>query len=78
MPIPVAAAAAGAAALPYVLKIPKYAKMLYKSKHFIPALLGAGYFGSMGLEAAGQAGERRAVDAGAQRHGSPRRFGFGN
>jgi hypothetical protein len=58
MPIPAIAAAAGAAALPYVLKIPKYAKMLYKSKNFVPALLGAGYFGSMGLEAVGQAGER--------------------
>lgn len=56
--ITAAAIGAGAAALPYVLKIPKYMKMLYKSKHFIPALLGAGYFGSMGLEAAGQAGER--------------------
>lgn len=58
MPLPAIAAGAGVAALPYLLKIPKYAKMLYKSKHFIPALLGAGYFGSMGLEAAGQAGER--------------------
>ena len=57
----VAAAAAigiGTAALPYLLKIPKYAKMLYQSKSFIPALLGAGYFGSMGVEALGQAGER--------------------
>ncbi len=49
---------AGAAALPYLLKIPKYAKMLYQSKNFIPALLGAGYMGSMGVTAYGQAGER--------------------
>ena len=58
MPLPAIAAGAGIAALPYLMKIPKYAKMLYKSKNFIPALLGAGYFGSMGLEAMGQAGER--------------------
>lgn len=53
-----AAIGAGATALPYLLKIPKYAKMLYKSKHFIPALFGAGYAGSMALGAVGQAGER--------------------
>lgn len=58
MPLPAMAAGAGVAALPYLLKIPKYAKMLYKSKNFIPALLGAGYFGGMGVEALGQAGER--------------------
>lgn len=58
MPIPAVAAGVGAAALPYILKIPKYAKQLYKSKHFLTALLGAGYFGSMGVEAIGQAGER--------------------
>lgn len=57
MPIP-AIAAGAAAALPILLKIPKYAKMLYKSKNFIPALLGAGYLSSTALEAAGQAGER--------------------
>ena len=50
--------AAGASALPYLLKVPKYAKMLYKSKHFIPALLGAGYLGSTAVGAVGQAGER--------------------
>ena len=58
MPLPAIAAGAGAAALPYLLKIPKYAKMLYKSKHFIPALLGAGYLGSTAVGAVGQAGER--------------------
>jgi len=39
-------------------KIPAALKALYASKHFIPALLGAGYLGSMGIEAVGQAGER--------------------
>lgn len=58
MPIPAIAAGAGAAALPYLLKIPKYAKMLYQSKNFIPALLGAGYLGSTAVGAVGQAGER--------------------
>jgi len=53
-----AAIGVGAAALPYLLKIPKYAKMLYQSKHFIPALLGAGYLGSTAVGAYGQAGER--------------------
>ena len=33
-------------------------KALYGSKHFITALIGAGYFGGMGVEALGQAGER--------------------
>ena len=51
-------AAGAASALPYLLKIPKYAKMLYKSKNFIPALLGAGYLGSTAVDAMGQAGER--------------------
>ncbi len=54
MPIP----AIAAGALPYLLKIPKYAKMLYQSKNFIPALLGAGYLGSTAVGAVGQAGER--------------------
>ncbi|KKK54241.1 hypothetical protein LCGC14_3086720 [marine sediment metagenome] len=58
MPLPAIALAGGAAALPYLLKIPKYAKMLYKSKNFIPLLLGAGYLGSTAVGAAGQAGER--------------------
>ena len=53
-----AAIALGASALPYLLKIPKYAKMLYQSKNFIPALLGAGYLGSTAVSAYGQAGER--------------------
>lgn len=46
-------AAAGAA-----LKIPTALKALYASKHFIPALLGAGYLGSTAVGAYGQAGER--------------------
>ncbi len=50
--------AGGAALLPYLLKIPKYAKMLYQSKHFIPALMGTAYLGSTALGAVGQAGER--------------------
>ena len=33
-------------------------KALYASKHFIPALLGAGYLGSTAVGAYGQAGER--------------------
>lgn len=57
MAIP-ALAVGAAAALPYLLKIPKYAKMLYKSKNLIPLLLGGGYLGSELLGAAGQAGER--------------------
>ena len=51
-------AAGAASAIPYLLKIPKYAKMLYKSKNFIPALIGAGYLGSTAVDAMGQAGER--------------------
>lgn len=58
MPIPVMAAAAGKAALPLLAKIPAYAKALYGSKHFITALLGAGYLGSTAVGAIGQAGER--------------------
>lgn len=58
MPLPAIAAGAGVAALPYLMKIPKYAKMLYKSKNFIPLLLGAGYLGSETIGAVGQAGER--------------------
>lgn len=49
----VAPALAGAA-----LKIPAALKALYGSKHFLTALLGAGYFGSLGVEAYGKAGER--------------------
>lgn len=33
-------------------------KAFYASKNFLPALLGAGYLGSQGLTALGQAGER--------------------
>ena len=40
------------------IKIPAALKALYGSKHFLTALIGAGYFGSMGLQAVGQAGER--------------------
>ena len=58
MPIPIAAAAAGKAALPLLAKLPAALKALYAGKHFIPALLGAGYLGSMGVTAYGQAGER--------------------
>ena len=58
MPLPAIALAGGAAALPYLLKIPKYAKMLYKSKNFIPLLMGGTYLGSELLGAAGHAGER--------------------
>jgi hypothetical protein len=52
------AAAAIATALPYILKLPKYAKRLYGSKNFLPALIGAGYLGSEALGAVEQAGER--------------------
>ena len=39
-------------------KIPAAFKALYGSKHFITALLGAGYLGSTAVGAYGQAGER--------------------
>ena len=58
MPIPVIAAGAAKAALPLLAKLPAYAKALYGSKHFITALLGAGYLGSTAVGAYGQAGER--------------------
>ena len=48
------AAALGAGAI----KIPAALKALFASKHFITALLGAGYLTSTGLQAYGQAGER--------------------
>ena len=51
MPLPAMAAAAA-------VKIPAAFKALYASKHFLTALLGAGYLGSQGLTAYGQAGER--------------------
>lgn len=51
MPIPAVAAAAA-------LKIPAALKALYGSKHFLTALLGAGYLTSTGVGAYGQAGER--------------------
>ena len=57
MPIP-AIAAGAAKALPLLAKLPTALKALYAGKHFIPALLGAGYIGSMGVQAYGQAGER--------------------
>lgn len=50
MAIPVVAAAA--------TKIPAALKALYGSKHFLTALLGAGYLTSTGVGAYGQAGER--------------------
>lgn len=50
MALPVAAAAAS--------KLPALLKAFYASKHFIPALLGAGYLGSTAVGAYGQAGER--------------------
>ena len=49
---------AAGAALAGAAKIPMALKALYAGKHFIPALLGAGYIGSMGVQAVGQAGER--------------------
>ena len=39
-------------------KIPAAFKALYGSKHFLTALLGAGYLGSTAVGAIGQAGER--------------------
>ncbi len=39
-------------------KIPAALKALYGSKHFLTALLGAGYLGSTAVGAVGQAGER--------------------
>ncbi len=48
-----AGAAAGAA-----MKIPALLKAFYGSKHFLTALLGAGYLGSTAVGAVGQAGER--------------------
>jgi len=50
MALPVAAAAAA--------KLPALLKAFYASKHFLPALLGAGYLGSTAIGAYGQAGER--------------------
>lgn len=40
-------------------KAAKYGKAAYKSKHFIPGLIGAGYLGSEALEAGAKAGERK-------------------
>lgn len=57
MAIPVIAAGA-AKALPFLAKLPASLKALYAGKHFIPALLGAGYLGSTAVGAYGQAGER--------------------
>ena len=57
MPIPLVGAGV-AKALPLLAKLPTALKALYAGKHFIPALLGAGYVGSMGVQAYGQAGER--------------------
>jgi len=51
MPLP--EAAVGVAS-----KLPALLKAFYASKHFIPALLGAGYLGSTAVGAVGQAGER--------------------
>ena len=58
MPIPVMAAGAAKVALPLLAKLPAYAKALYGSKHFLTALIGAGYLGSTAVGAYGQAGER--------------------
>ena len=57
MAIPIIAAGA-AKALPLLAKLPTALKALYAGKHFIPALLGAGYLGSTAVGAYGQAGER--------------------
>ncbi|KKN48927.1 hypothetical protein LCGC14_0647860 [marine sediment metagenome] len=52
------AAAIGATALPYLMKLLKLGKTAYKSKSFVPGL-GYGFLGgSMLLGAAGQRGER--------------------
>lgn len=53
-----AALAAGKIAGTAALKIPAALKAFYGSKHFLSALLGAGYLGGQGLTALGQAGER--------------------
>lgn len=58
MPIPAIIAGVGAKALPLIPKIPAAFKALYGSKHFLTALLGAGYLGSTAVGAYGQAGER--------------------
>lgn len=54
MPLPAIAAGVGAVAT----KIPAALKAFYGSKHFLTALLGAGYLGSTAVGAIGQAGER--------------------
>ncbi len=58
MVLPAVAAGAARVALPLLAKLPAYAKALYGSKHFLTALLGAGYLGSTAVGAIGQAGER--------------------
>ena len=58
MVLPAVAAGAAKVALPLLAKLPAYAKALYGSKHFLTALLGAGYLGSTAVGAYGQAGER--------------------
>jgi len=58
MPIPAIAAGVGAKVLPMLPKIPAALKAFYGSKHFLTALLGAGYLGSTAVGAYGQAGER--------------------
>lgn len=58
MPIPVIAAGAAKAALPLLAKLPAYAKALFASKSFLPAL-GYGFLGTGMLAGAyGQAGQR--------------------
>lgn len=56
--MPIGAGLAAGAAAGAALKIPAALKALYGSKHFITALLGAGYLGSTAVGAYGQAGER--------------------
>jgi len=58
MAIPLVAGLAAGKVGAAALKIPAALKALYGSKHFLTALLGAGYLGSTAVGAYGQAGER--------------------
>lgn len=58
MALPIAAGLAAGKVAGAALKIPAALKALYGSKHFLTALLGAGYLGSTAVGAYGQAGER--------------------
>ncbi len=56
--MPIGAGLAAGAAVGAASKIPALLKAFYGSKHFLTALLGAGYLGSTAVGAVGQAGER--------------------